>query len=329
MHPREPRRLTLAHLPTPLIELKNLARRLGVPRLLVKRDDLTGLELGGNKIRKLEYVLADALAVGAKTLVTHGGFQSNHCRATAAAGAKLGLNVRLLLRSPEPPPASDGNLFLDRLFGARIEMVPVAEYNTNKRALIDAVMDEEHEAGRTPYFFPVGASIPLGCWGYIRCVAELIEQLGKDTPVDIYCATSSGGTQAGLILGKALLGCENWRVLGIPVSDSVAFFRDDLRRLVQQTVAEYRLDLDEAATPVELIDGSIGEGYAIPFPAAIETIRLLAHTEGLILDPTYTGKAMSGMIEQLKAGAGRRDAVPVFIHTGGSFGLMARRDLFE
>ncbi len=328
MHRSEPPRIELARLPTPIVEMPRLARHLGVPRLLVKRDDLTGLEVSGNKVRKLEYVLADAQKNGAATLVTHGGFQSNHCRATAAIGARLGLGVRLILRSPEPPPALDGNLFLDQLFGAQVQLVSAQEYNTRKQALIDAAMDGEHTAGRRPYFFPVGASIPLGCWGYIRCIGELVEQLGRDTPVDLYCATSSGGTQVGLMLGRALLGCRDWRIVGVPVSDSVAFFQQDLRRLERQTVAEYGLELDESQTPIELIDGFIGEGYAIPYPAEIETIRLVARLEGILLDPTYTGKAMTGVLETVRCGRGRRGAVPVFLHTGGAFGLMARRDLF-
>ncbi len=329
VHLREPHRLVLAQLPTPVVELKNLAKRLGVPRLLLKRDDLTGFELSGNKIRKLEYVVADALAADADTLVTHGGFQSNHCRATAAVGARLGLRVRLVLRSPRPDAPSDGNLFLDRLFGADISLHTPQEYTGRRQELIDAAMDAEYARGGHPYFFPVGASIPLGCWGYIRCMAELVEQLGRETPVNLFCATSSCGTQAGLMLGRALLGCENWRVRGVPVSDSIGYFQTELRRLERQTVAEFGLELAESDTPIELIDGFIGEGYAMPYPEEIETIRLLARTEGILLDPTYTGKAMTGMLATIRSGGVRPDAVPVFIHTGGAFGLMARRELFD
>lgn len=329
IHPKEPARHPLAQLPTPVVELRNLARRLNLPRLLMKRDDLTGFELSGNKVRKLEYIVADALERKADTLVTHGGFQSNHCRATAAVGARLGLKVRLLLRCPENSPPLDGNLFLDRLFGAQVSCHAPDDYNHRRQELLDAAMDAEHASGRTPYFFPVGASIPLGCWGYIRCVHELIEQLGRETQVDLFCATSSGGTQVGLMLGKALLGCDQWRVLGVPVSDSVSYFQQELRRLERQTVAEYGLDLDESATPIELINGYIGEGYAIPYPEAVETIHLLAVTEGMLFDPVYTGKAMTGMLNLLRSDAARPEAIPVFIHTGGAFGLMARRDLFD
>src|SRR5688572_18286179 len=201
LHPKEPARLALAQLPTPVVELKNLARELGVERLLMKRDDLTGLETSGNKVRKLEYVIADAVNRGADTLVTHGGFQSNHCRATAAIGAKLGMKVRLLLRSPDPDPPKDGNLLLDHLFGAKITIHPPDEYNNRRKQMIDGAMQAELDAGRIPYFFPVGASIPLGCWGYIRCVAELVQQLDEETKVDIFSAVSSAGTHCGLMLG--------------------------------------------------------------------------------------------------------------------------------
>lgn len=328
MHSKEPQRLELAQLPTPVVQLKNLAAELGIPRFLMKRDDLTGLETSGNKVRKLEYVVADAVARGADTLVTHGGFQSNHCRATAAIGARLGLKVRLILRSPDPDPPREGNLLLDHLFGADITLHPVDEYNDRKRELIDTAIAAERVGGRTPYFFPVGASVPLGCWGYIRCMAELVEQLGRDTPVDLFSAVSSGGTHVGLMLGKAMLGLDKWRIIGVPVSDSVFFFQQDLRELERKTVAVFGLDVTETQTPIELIDGFIGEGYAVPYPAAIETIRLVARKEGIGLDPTYTAKAMTGTIDTIRKGAMRPDAIPLFLHTGGVFGLMAKRELF-
>src|ERR1051325_3149926 len=258
MHDAEPPRIPLAQLPTPLVEMHNLARHLEINHFLLKRDDLTGLETTGNKIRKLEYVIADAINQSADTLVTHGGFQSNHCRATAAIGARLGLRVRLVLRSPEPNPPNDGNLFLDRMLGAHVTLHPADEYNQNKKKLIDQALHDEREAGYRPYFFPVGASTPLGCWGYIRCIHELVEQLGRNTKVDVFSAVSSSGTFAGLMLGRALFASESWRIIGIPVSDSVDFFRKDLRELERRTNAEYQLGLSEEQTPIDLIDGFIG-----------------------------------------------------------------------
>ena len=268
--------MSLAQLPTPVVSLKNVANEIGVEQILLKRDDLTGLEITGNKVRKLEYLVADALAQGCDTLVTHGGFQSNHCRATAAIGARLGLRVRLLLRSAEPNPANDGNLFLDRLFGADISIHSVDEYTHHLKRIIDNAMEAERRAGRKPYFFPVGASVPLGCWGYIRCLAELVEQLGRESRVDVYSAVSSAGTHTGLMLGRALLRCDNWQIVGVPVSDSVEYFQRELRQLERATNETFHLGLSESDTPIELIDGFIGEGYAIPYPRAIETTKLLA-----------------------------------------------------
>lgn len=325
IHSQEPSRLELANLPTPIVELKQLAEHVGVDRLLLKRDDMTGLEISGNKVRKLEYVVADALAQGADTLVTHGGFQSNHCRATAAVGARLGLRVRMMLRSDESNPEWDGNLFLDQLFGAEVSYHAPDTYRAELSTIVERAMQQERDAGRTPYFFPVGASVPFGSWGYVRCVAELVEQLGRETPVDIYCATSSGGTQVGLMLGRALLGCENWRVLGVPVSDSIEYFNSSLRELERATVEHFSLDLSPEQTPIELIDGFIGEGYAIPYPEAVETIKLLGRTEGIVLDPSYTSKGMTAMLASLKKQPTER--MPIYIHTGGAFGLFARRDL--
>lgn len=327
LHPQEPDRLPLAQLPSPVVDLPRLAATVGAPRLLMKRDDLTGLELSGNKIRKLEYVVAEARAQGANTLVTHGGFQSNHCRATAAVGARLGLRVRLILRSPEQAPDWDGNLFLDHLFGADVSYHAPEIYRNQLDDLVQMTMEAERAAGCRPYFLPVGASMPTGCWGYIRCLAELAEQLGTETSVEIYCATSSAGTLAGLAIGRVLAKCHNWRIFGIPVSDSVELLQTQIRRLTQATSDQFRLNLPPTAAAFDLIDGFIGEGYGIPYPEAVELIRLVGRTEGIVLDPSYTSKALAGMLATLREGSARPAALPVFVHTGGAFGLFARRDL--
>jgi D-cysteine desulfhydrase len=190
-------------------------------------------------------------------------------------------------------------------------------------------MSAERRNGRTPYFFPVGASIPLGCWGYARCVHEMVEQLGAQTKVDVFSAVSSAGTHAGLMLGKALVHLENWRMVGVPVSDSIEYFQREIRDLLDRTVRDFDLDVVAANMPLDLLDGFIGEGYAIPYPQAVETIELMARSEGIVLDPTYTAKAMTGMLAAIRRGEVREGAVPVFVHTGGAFGLFARRDLFQ
>lgn len=325
IHDREPERIELAQLPTPVLELTNLARLRGVARILMKRDDLSGLELSGNKVRKLEYVVAEALAQGADTLVTHGGIQSNHCRATAAVGARLGLRVRLILRSSDHVPVNEGNLLQDRLFGAHCSFHDPIVYREQLDQLVELAMTEEREQGRTPYFFPVGASVPLGSWGYIRCVAELVETFGQDAPLDLYCATSSGGTLVGLMIGRALLNCNNWRVRGVPVSDSVEYFLSHLRTLERETVQQFDLAIDPEETPIDLIDGFIGAGYAIEYPESVRTIQTLGHSEAVILDPSYTSKAMTGMLASM--GEQEQGRIPLFVHTGGAFGLYARSEL--
>ena len=318
-------------MPTPLFDATRLARRAGASRLLIKRDDLTGLEVSGNKVRKLEYVIADAVAKGADTLVTHGGFQSNHCRATAAAAARLGLRCRLILRAPGDDAAfeRDGNLFLDHLFGAEVTLHDVDEYSHRRPALIEAAMRAEQFAGRSPYFFPVGASVPIGVWGYVRCMHELRSQFPPTEQLDLFVPLSSGGTFAGCVLGKALFKLDQWRVVGVPVSDSLAYFERDVRSLLDATIAEFQLELSAAETPLEFLDGYIGPGYAIPYPESIETIRIVARDAGLILDPTYTSKAMHGTLESIRTGGVRSGSTPMFLHTGGAFGLMARRDLIN
>jgi D-cysteine desulfhydrase len=319
----------LAQLPTPLMELRNLARELRVPQILMKRDDLTGLETTGNKVRKLEYLVAEALEQGCDTLVTNGGYQSNHCRATAAVGARLGLRVRMILRSPRPDPANDGNLFLSRLFGANLSLHPVAEYNSRRKELIETAMQAERDAGRKPYFFPVGGSVPLGSWGYIRCMRELAEQVARDVKLDLFIPVSSSGTLTGAIIGTALFECATWRIVGVPVSDSVEFFQRDVRQLIAATVDKFDLGLSESDTPIELLDGFIGEGYAIPTSVGLDAIRLLAHREGVLLDPSYTSKAFAAMIDLIRKGVIREGAVPVFLHTGGAFGLLAARQVLD
>jgi D-cysteine desulfhydrase len=328
VHPNEPERISLANLPTPLVELKNIAKQLNVERILLKRDDLTGFETSGNKVRKLEYVIADALKHGATTLVTNGGFQSNHCRATAAIGARLNLRVRLLLRVYEDSPVREGNLFLDHLFGADITYHSVQEYSNNLKSLVQTTIEQEQKNGNTPYYFPVGASIPIGVWGYVRCIHELMQQIDPKTKVDIFSAVSSAGTHAGLVLGKALFHLDNWRIVGVPVSDSILYFEKELRSLIDETIKLYELDVTEQDTPIELLDGFMGEGYAIPYDDCVSTIKLMASKEGILMDPTYTGKGMTGMLSAIRSGNIRFDSTPVFIHTGGAFGLLARKDLF-
>jgi D-cysteine desulfhydrase len=325
---REPERIKLAALPTPLVRLERLERELGGGQIWLKRDDLTGLEISGNKIRKLEYVLADALANGRDTIVTEGTSQSNHCRATAAACAKVGLRSLLLLR-PEPPGAPLGNHLLDVLFGAETRSFSREEFEPNRERIVADVLRELEAAGRKPRFTPAGASEPLGCWGYIRAAAELAEQLHRAgvEKCDVVVPLASGGTYAGTLLGLLLHRLTHWDLSAALVSDDVAFHRREVGRLCQQAIEQFKMPIEFDHAALRFIDGFVGEGYAVPYREAIESIRLLARTEGIVLDPVYTGKAFCAVLDGVREGRLGRERPVVFIHTGGIFSDFAWPEL--
>lgn len=320
-------RLRLAHLPTPLEEMPNLAQRLKGPRLLIKRDDQTGLATGGNKTRKLEYLMADALAQGADTVVTLGAAQSNHARQTAAAAAKLGLKAVLLLRGEESPHRT-GNLLLDSLLGAEVRWLGDAHPG---RFDVEPVMEELRERGLNPYLIPYGASNEIGVLGYIRAMKELLEQLEeKGEKADyIVSASSSGGTQVGLTLGAKIYGYGG-EIIGISVDLPREELLSNLVNLAQVTAAHWRFDLSLDRDDFLVYDDYLGEGYGILGPPEVEAIRLVARTEGILLDPVYTGRAMAGLIDLVRRGAFRPDEVVTFWHTGGTPALFAyAQELFR
>jgi len=325
----EPSRISFANLPTPLLRLERLAASLGGAKVWMKRDDCTGVELSGNKVRKLEFVAADALAAGCDTIVTEGTSQSNHCRATAAVCAKLGLKAVLLFR-PEPPAGLPrGNHLLDVLFGAETRYFSREDFSARHDAIVAEVMDELRAAGRSPRWTPAGASEPLGCWGYIHAMRELGEQTrgaGIET-CDVVVGVSSGGTFAGMVLGKALYGLDNLNLIGVPVSDDVAYHVDAIGALCKQAIDQFDLGVQVSAADLNFLDGYVGDGYAIPFDAEREGVRLLARTEGIMLDPVYTGKAFCGMLAEIKAGRLGQDRPVVFLHTGGVFSNYAWAEL--
>lgn len=325
-----PPRLSLAQRPTPLQPLDRLSAELGGPRIWVKRDDLTGCLLSGNKVRKLEFALALALQQGCDTVVTCGGLQSNHCRATALLCAQLGLRCLLVLRGEsELPP--DGNLLLDHLAGAQVRTYPVAQY---QRELPSLLQQAASDSGDNAFIIPTGASDGIGAWGYIAACGELVADFAVAgiAPRHIVCATGSGGTQAGLTAGVHLYGIDA-AVWGMAVCDSAAWFenkvRSDLRdwqRRYGTTTAVAALDLN--TLPICVIDAYIGPGYAVADDDVFETIRYVARREGLVLDPVYTGKAFHGLIAELRAGRFDDSDDIVFVHTGGVFGLFPQRDRF-
>ncbi len=321
---RYPDRIRLANLPTPLVRLERLSSQLGGAQLWIKRDDLTGLELSGNKVRKLEYLLADAIASDCDTIVTVGSVQSNHCRATAAACARLGLRAHLVLWG-DPPPAPVGNLLLDRLFGAGITFVAREDYEQRGDAVADAAVEQLRAEGRRPRLIPTGGSEPLGCWGYIRAAAELAEQLvarGIDA-CDVVVPLSSGGTYGGLLLGVLLHRLEQLTIHAVPVSDDVATHRERVCRLCHEAVEMFDFPIFCDESRLSFIDGYIGPGYGEVYPELIETIRLAAREEGLILDPVYTGKAFCAVLDQIRQDRLGRERPVVFIHTGGAFATLA------
>ena len=321
---RQPR-LSLATLPTPLYDAVRLRDALGgsgrCPRILIKRDDLTALGLGGNKARKLEYLVADARAQGATTLITTGAVQSNHARMTAAAACVAGMRCVLVLTSSQEVPAVAGNLLLDKLYGAEIRLVPSLDPMFavgNDEPVVAEVVAGEQAAGRTPYVIPVGGSSGIGVFGYISGSVELVEQLrgAGVTPSRLYYASGSRGTQAGLTLGAKVCKAP-YRVCGVAVSGGEPEKIERAKRIANE--AATRLELPERLELADLFTDQtqIGEGYGIPTEAALEAISVLARTEAILLDPCYTAKAMAGLIDDIRSGTIAPTETVIFLHTGG------------
>jgi D-cysteine desulfhydrase family pyridoxal phosphate-dependent enzyme len=321
---RQPR-IPLATLPTPLHDAIRLREALGgparCPRILIKRDDLTSLGLGGNKARKLEYLVADAKAQGATTLVTTGAVQSNHARMTAAAACVAGMRCVLVLTTTTERPAIAGNLLLDKLYGAEIRLVPSIDPMFavgNDEPVVADVVAEEKAAGRVAYVIPVGGSSGIGVFGYVSGTAELVDQLSEArvSPSRLYYASGSRGTQAGLTLGAKLCAAP-YRVYGVAVSGGEPEKIERARRIANE--AAQRLGLPERLEFSDLVTDQnfIGEGYGIPSDAALEAIRILGTTEAIVLDPCYTSKAMAALIQHTRGGELAASDCVVFLHTGG------------
>ena len=301
--------------PTPVEELTILRAALGGgPRLLIKRDDAIAFAFGGNKVRKIRLVAAEAQHLGADTLITSGGVQSNHARVTAAAAARLGMRCVIVVNGA-PPDRPAANALLDSLLGAEIRYVPDRQA---RAAGVQAAADDSRREGRKPYVIPIGASTPLGAAAYALAVDELLRQI--DPPDVIVHATSSGGTQAGLVVGCHLAGVST-RVIGISADE-----RADVLAREIGGVADGLLDLAGAArarVAIDVDDGFVGEGYGIATAAAREALALTARSEAIFLDPTYTAKAMAGLFARVRGGAFRPDQRVLFWHTGGQVALFA------
>lgn len=312
-------RLRFAHLPTPVEPLPRLSAALGGPRLLVKRDDQTGLALGGNKTRKLELLVAEAQAHGAKTLLTAGAAQSNHCRQTAAAAARFGFACRLILVSEDglPVPLS-GNLILDRLLGAELVWTKPGDRDRVLKEEFQKAWDE----GLRPYLIPYGGSSPTGAFAYCLALQELMEQEAR--PDWIVFASSSGGTQAGLVLGAKHYGFSG-RILGISVDREAAALQAEVAALASETADAAGEKLRFLPEEILVNDGYLGQGYGKPGEDELEALRLFAQTEGLLLDPVYTGRAAAGLIDLIRKGFFSSQDSVLFWHTGGAPALFADR----
>jgi D-cysteine desulfhydrase len=290
--------------------------------LWVKRDDLTGSALSGNKVRKLDFLAAAALEEGCDVLVTCGAVTSNHARATAVAAGRLGLESHLVLRGtlPERP---EGNVLLDRLLGARITTITPAEWPARDEAMA-RVAAQERARGRRPYLIPEGGSNAIGSMGYALAAREILEQCQAMAvePGCVVHATGSGGTTAGLSLGFAAMGREDVEVLGVAVCDDAEYFDAVVQRIHAEAVARGFVTREvRARARWRILEGHKGEGYAKTTPREMEFLARVARREGLVLDPVYTGKAFSAFLEEARHGRLRPEGVPIFLHTGGIFGL--------
>lgn len=322
-------RIKLCNTPTPLEPMTNLTRRLGGPQLFVKRDDQTGLGLGGNKVRKLEFLLGEACELNADTIITTGATQSNHVRQTAAACAKLGLKCVILLeertRETSLEYRTNGNVLLDRLFGAELLTYP---NGTDMTLAMHGVASRRSDKAR-PYIIPVGGSSALGGLGYCACAFELLAQ-AKEMNVEITCivvASGSGGTHEGLVTGLAA-SSSNVPVLGISVSRKRDSQENLVYSLAQESAELIGLSSAVDREAVVVNSGFVGPGYGVPTAEMIEAVKLTARLEGILLDPVYTGKAMAGLIGLIRRENFSRSDNVVFVHTGGTPALFAYRDTF-
>jgi D-cysteine desulfhydrase family pyridoxal phosphate-dependent enzyme len=332
-------RVALVHRPTPLRKLERLSARLGGPEIYVKRDDMTGLAFGGNKSRKLEFIVSDMLEKKADVVITWAGFQSNWCMQTAAAARTFGIKpILMLFKAVDQPATADGNVLLDVILDADIRILQAEKGQIVKSAQAMEILDEAAREVRgqdlKPYLVPVGGSLvrgdmdkPLGAISYVAGFAELLEQMrsGGAEPDYVIHATGSGGTQAGLAVGARAMtmGC---RVLGISVSDPKGPFADDVLEIARATDEALGLGLGVLPDDVTVFDEYLGEGYGVVDRAVAEVIRLVFQTEGIVLDPVYTAKAMIGLIDLIKTGFFKPTDKVVFIHTGGTPALFPNRE---
>lgn len=325
-------RVHCAHLPTPLEEMRVLSRELNGPTLFIKRDDQTGLAFGGNKARKLEFIIADAIDKNADVIITWAGIQSNWCRQTAAAARMYGIQPILVLSKRDTSSvAYDGNLLLDLILGADVRIL---EPDDDRVQIVEQITEEEKAKGHNPYVVPVGGSSvggsmtePLGAIGYVQAFVEIFNDAQEKRIIidHVVVATGSGGTQAGLVVGAKALGADV-KIIGISVSGAEASIQRNVAGIANMTADALGLDMTFSPEEIIVIDDYVGEGYGVLNEEIAATISLLARKEGILLDPVYTGKAMSGLIDLVRTNYFNKDDHVVFIHTGGTPALFAYKE---
>lgn len=324
-----PDRIKLAQLPTRIERLERLTAELKGPEIYVKRDDQTGIEVSGNKIRKLEFSVAEAKKKGCNVLITCGGIQSNHARATAAVAAKLGMKACLLLRGDENIKP-DGNHFLNLLLGADIRYITPEDYKGKRMEVMMALGEEYISKGFRPYIIPEGASNGIGTFGYFAAMEEiLLQQKEMELEFDgIVLAVGSGGTYAGLYLAAKALNYKG-NIYGFNVCDNSEYFVNRIYDILLESRNYYEEEISLNRDEIKIIDGYVGRGYALSREEELDFISHVAKLEGLILDPVYSGKALYGLSQEIKKGTFAKAKKLLFIHTGGLYGLFPQRDLFD
>jgi D-cysteine desulfhydrase len=329
MHLKLPPTISLANLPTKIEKLERLSNQFGGIEIYVKRDDQTGTEFSGNKVRKLEFVVKEALDLGCNYLITCGGIQSNHCRATAAVAAKLGMKSCLVLRG-DPDSEIEGNLFLDKMLGAEIVYITADQYSQQRNEIMAKIAQQKEKDGYKPYVIPEGASNGLGAFGYYQTMLEIAEQekMLKINFDAIVIAVGSGGTYSGLLMAKKVLN-HPAIIYGINVGANKSYFEDSILQIFKESCEISGCDLSLSREEIFILDGHVGRGYALSTPEELDFITSLARLEGLVLDNVYTGKAMYGFIDELKKGTFKTAKNILFIHTGGMFELFSQMRFFR
>lgn len=322
------KKLRLGNFPTRIERLEKFST-IVKEHVYIKRDDQTGTEFSGNKIRKLEYSINEAINNDCDTLITCGGIQSNHARATAAAGIKLGLKSVLVLRSDEKPEL-EGNYLIDKIMGADVRIISSEDYRERRQEIMENILKELEAKGRKGYIIPEGASNGIGTFGYLACFNEILEQEKEHGIVfdTIVTAVGSGGTFAGLYLGNKLTNSGK-KIVGINVCDTAEYFKERVSEILKEVKTyipdtEFEISKDDMC----IIDGYVGDGYAVSRTEELDFICDFAEAEGIILDPVYTGKAMRGLYTEIKKGTFKDSKNILFIHTGGLFGLFSKRNQF-